>query len=319
MSYQHQMQLGLDVVWSEEAELRARKEAGDIIHGDDPRRAPLIPGGGGRFAQEFRGIFDPREYSQSGLGKAQLIASTYLTGKQAERMYNAASFCIGGYGKTFDAHIVFSWKYVDLSDHEAASERFIEVKDRIRKRLTRKHRMKAHFVYVHENSRNHGFHTHMLLHAGSAWPDLEAWLPGDVAAVCDMVLPGNMLHMRHRRQRQRFHRTALHWIWTRYLLKGVDPEVKVRDLADKRRLIPLWEDLRLRPRSTGLVQCRKRVGVSDTLNEMAQTEAGFHSPFALGMNSWMFSDAEFEAYRDTLARKEANKRAIDSLSFLLDG
>lgn len=62
MSYNHTMQLGADTVWSEEAELRARKEAGDIIQGDDPRRLPLIPHGNGRFAQEFRSIFDPRDY-----------------------------------------------------------------------------------------------------------------------------------------------------------------------------------------------------------------------------------------------------------------
>lgn len=62
MSYNHTMQLGADTVWSEEAELWARKEAGDIIHGDDPSRAPCIPLGNGRYAQEFRSLFDPRDY-----------------------------------------------------------------------------------------------------------------------------------------------------------------------------------------------------------------------------------------------------------------
>lgn len=247
------------------------------------------------------------------------MVSRYLTGQQAERLFNAASFCIAGYGETFDVHLVFAWAYAGLADHKAASERFVQVKNRIQKRLARRHGMEAHFIYTHENSRSHGFHTHMLLHAGSAWRDLEAWLPSDVAAVCGTALPGNMLHMAHRRQRQRLNRTTLHWLWTGYLLKGIHPELKVRDFVDKRHLKPVREVLRLRTRDAGIVACRKRAGVSATLGEAAQAKVGYRSPFMMGWDSWLYSDEEYQIFRDRLARQDADKRTIDSLSFLLDG
>lgn len=93
------------------------------------------------------------------------MASQHLSSKEAERIINAASFCIAQYGVSFDTHLTLAWEAAGIHDHDLTADRFVELKNRIQKRMVRKFDQPAHFVYVHENARDRGFHTHLLLHA----------------------------------------------------------------------------------------------------------------------------------------------------------
>lgn len=242
----------------------------------------------------------------------------FLTGEQAERLFNSAAFCIAGHGKTFDLHGSVSWQYAGITDPIKAAAIFTKLNNRLTKRLNRNFGMNRLSVYAHESGHTHGFHTHFLLHTGEAWADLQSWLPKNLESLCKQPLAENALHLVHRTNHRQRNKIFLHWAWLRYLLKGIPPDLMVRDMDDKRRLKPVRNIFRLRPRPAGFVPCRRRAGVSEALSKTAQAEAGFVSPFTQGRDEWVFSETEFVQFWNGLARKAKEDQERAAVISLLD-
>jgi hypothetical protein len=313
--------------WSEENELWARKEAGDIVHGDDPSRPPLIPKGDGPNAQLFRGIFDPRLYADdppvrtdaaayyAQINSKETERRLALLGSQAENILDATSYLNFQYGVVLNTHIVLAHERSGIMDHDKAAELMSLLFHRMRKWFHRR-QQDALYIYVHENSPRHGFHTHVLLHVpGDLWGDFKAWFKGAVECLWGCPLPDKMLNVGHRRQRDFSHQVMLQWIWVRYLLKGIWPGLGLVSV-DNGEVRPVHEVLRLRPRPGGLVLCRKRSGVSSNIGHRARDKAGYLSLFALGQDDRLFSGDEFQARADC-QRREAAEAAARQIGFTL--
>jgi len=304
--------------WDEENELRARMEAGDIVCGDDPRRPPLIPKGNGPYAQRFRAVYDPRLYADTSSDDAKAAAyyatinsketerRMSLLGPPAANIMDGVSYFNFEYGKVLTTHIVLASGQTGIVDHDKASERIWKLLHRVRKWFARRGQ-EAFFVFVHENSARHGFHTHLLLHVGSdVLPKFMKWFPKAVECLWGSPLPDNLLHIRHRHQRNFSHQIMLQWIWVRYLLKGIKPELGlVNPITGEVK--PAREVLRLRPRPGGLVLCRKRAGVSSNIGRRARDKAGYRSLFDQGQDDLLFTGEEFRMRAEVLARQEAER------------
>lgn len=231
----------------------------------------------------------------------------FVTGPQAENIMSAVSYLNAAHGLLLDTHIVIAHECVGIKDHEAAARLVWLLFHRLQKWFRRR-QMEAFYIYIHENSRERGFHSHILLHAGEAAADLRKWLPGAVARLWGDPLPGEMLHIKHRRQRKLSHRITLQWIWVRYVLKGVWPRLGIVDV-DKGVVKPVHELLGLRPRPGGLVLCRKRTGVSSNIGRRARDKAGYASLFSRGLDDRLFSGDEFRIRDEELRQAEADKLA----------
>lgn len=231
----------------------------------------------------------------------------FVTGPQAENVLSAVSYLNAAHGLALDTHIVIAHECVGIKDHEAAARLVWLLFHRLRKWFHRR-QMEAFYIYIHENSRERGFHTHVLLHADEAGVDLRKWLPGAVERLWGGPLPGNMLHIKNRRQRKLSHRIALQSIWLRYVLKGVWPGLGIVDV-EKGMVKPVHEVLGLRPRPGGLVLCRKRVGVSSNIGRRARDKAGYASLFSRGVDDRLFAGDEFRMHEEALRQAEAAQLA----------
>lgn len=304
--------------WDEENELRVRKEAGDIVCGDDPRRPPLIPKGHGRYAQEFWGVYDPSLYTDTSSDKAEVAA--YLAAKTAKEISRRVSLMGSSVGNIMDGvsylnfvydavlntHIVLASGRAGIENHDKAAELVWKLLHRVRKWFARRG-LEAFYVYVHENSQKHGFHTHLLLHVGGdVWPQFRKWFPKAVEYLWGHPLPDRLLHIGHRRQRNFSHQVMLQWIWVRYLLKGIEPELGLVSPING-EVKSACEVLRLRPRPGGLVLCRKRAGVSSNIGRRVRDKAGYLSLFAQGQDDRLFDGDEFRLRAELLVRQEAEK------------
>ena len=297
--------------WNEEDELRTRLEYGDIVHGDDPRRPPLIPRGNGYYAQLFWGVYDPRLYiphpppavaCSDGGGKTPEHLHS-IVGLHIQRLMDATSYLNYEYGVVFNTHIVIAHELAGITNHDDASKLLWLFFHRLRKWFKRK-KLEAFYVYVHENSPRNGFHTHILLHVDSAVIDsFKVWLPRAVALLYGSPLPNKMLHIVYRRQRNFSHQVTLQWIWVRYLLKGILPGLEVEDV-ETGTMKSVQKALRIRPRPGGIVLCRKRVGVSSNIGKKASRKAGYKSMFLRGYDDRLYSGEEFKERAERLVQME---------------
>jgi hypothetical protein len=86
----------------------------------------------------------------------------------------------------------------------------------------------------------------------------------------DRVLDPAAVCVRHKRDGD----VARHWAWFSYLTKGADPEVRMRDVHDRHRWHRLGDLMRYRHVYGGVVRCRKRVGLSRSLDRQARRSFG---------------------------------------------
>ncbi|HLO77407.1 MAG TPA: hypothetical protein VK196_13205 [Magnetospirillum sp.] len=232
-------------------------------------------------------------------------ATRTVSGPQAANMMDGTSYLNAQYGVVFDTHVVVAHELAGVVDHNDASQRVWLLLHRLQKWFRRRN-ADAFYVYVHENSRDKGFHTHLLLHAGAWWPELKAWLPEAVSRLWGGPLPKGMLHIKHRNQAKLEHRIALQWIWVRYLLKGVASSLAVV-CPDSGEIKPVHQVLRLRLRAGGEVRCRKRVGVSSNIGRSARERSGYVSLFAAGQDDRLFSGDEFRRFEERRRQEEVNR------------
>lgn len=234
------------------------------------------------------------------------VVSRAISAQQVANVMDAVSYLNAQYGVVLDTHVVIAHEMAGVFDHEVASQRMWLLLHRLQK-WCRRRGMEAFYIYVHENSRDRGFHTHLLLHIGGWWPALKTWLPRAVSRLWGSFMPKGMLHIKHRNQNKLEHQVALQWIWVRYLLKGVTPALGVRS-PDRRHIKPLHKVLGLRLRPGGDVHCRKRVGVSSNIGRRVRDKVGYVSLFAAGKDDRLYSGDELRSFDD--------RKRLEELSFL---
>lgn len=169
-----------------------------------------------------------------------------LNGSEVVNLYNAVSFTMRHHGVVLNSHITIVWRLMGVRDHAEATRlltafnhevaKWLAVGSepaQVRKRMTKRAEMGGSehmYVYVHENARDMGFHTHELAFI----PPAKAALFKEWAPRCLARLGGykgfheDTIHITVDKSRLEGAAVARCWKWFRYLTKNLHPKVAFR-------------------------------------------------------------------------------------------
>lgn len=200
-----------------------------------------------------------------------LRATTHLNWRDYKRSVEAVLFGLE-LGLTLNAFLTVNWALIGVDDEEAM-KRFATWRERANKWLEERDVPWAG-LYVWERGRDRGLHVHMLLHCppkhGEAF---RAWTRTVLAemAGCRQCLVGAL-----RLPIARGDNVTTQLRILRYMMKGISPDVWVRDHEGNR--VRLADFAKLKPRVAGKIFGR-RIGVTEFLGPAARRRLKFLSPF----------------------------------------
>lgn len=174
--------------------------------------------------------------------------SAVLT-NEAVRLYNCIAFAMNQFGVTMNGHMTVTWEEFGIHDHARAAAVLTEFNTRMNKWLKvegtgRKRKgvtaqafgPSEHYFYafIHENARDHGFHTHQLFSVNYGKSRAFAERAVEVLKRLTGVVqvPDNAVMFTPRTRRDgfapylpRYKESEVDrcWIWFRYLVKNLDP------------------------------------------------------------------------------------------------
>ena len=233
--------------------------------------------------------------------------TTHISALQWCKLYNAVAFANSN-GWVLQAWCTIAWQEIGITDDDKVSGALRDWTERVRKWLEERD-CPCVYVYVHENSRKRGLHTHVLLHVPPEHTaTFRSWCRerslkrrGQTGGV-----PKAALHIETREDKG----TERQWRWFRYMMKGTsrtgggfgntsNPHVvtEMNELVDHH-----FED-------GGIIRCRKRVGASQRIDELARKDANFVSLFDAGENSpeRLYSDHYIDEWRRMRNAKEISE------------
>lgn len=197
------------------------------------------------------------------------------------------------HGIVLNAHLTIVWALARVHrdadaarlftafNHEAGKWLAVGADSRTRQRLTKRawDGSTPHtYLYVHENGRQQGFHTHQLLFV----PRTKAAAFKDWAYRCLVRLTGGrrlnpeVLCLRVHRTWNEADGVARCWDWFRYVTKSLSPDLHVR--TDDRRWVPIREIFKPYPFvEVEPVRCAQLASGSRNIWTKAQQQAGFQS------------------------------------------
>jgi hypothetical protein len=250
-------------------------------------------------------------------------------GPEVTKLFSAISFAMRHHGVVMNTHVTISWRSLGVSHHREATRQLTKFNHRAakwlmvgayaehRRRMTQRTWMGASphmYVYVHENARDEGFHTHLLCYVPVAKAELfEAWARGCLARLCRRSrLDGRAVYITTYRSRNEADGVARCWDWFRYITKSLSPNRYVR--ADDGS----WELKRevFNPyafRETDPVHSVQLASGSHNIWMKAQRQAGFVSCYyEVGGWNRLYSGWEIEAYHQD-RRDEARAAEMEQM------
>lgn len=114
------------------------------------------------------------------------VGGRRLNATQFTNLYNAVAFA-NRLGRVMSVHVSITWGLLGIHDHTEAA---ITLTDRVLKPLRQWYayqtgRDQFAWLYVHENGRNHGFHTHLMFAIpNDLRPAFRRWLRLRLSALC---------------------------------------------------------------------------------------------------------------------------------------
>nr|WP_047573959.1 hypothetical protein [Methylobacterium sp. ZNC0032] len=253
-----------------------------------------------------------------------------LTVEDVIKTYSAVSFGMRRHGTAMNAHLTFTWRMMGIRDHAAATRLFTafnheaakwlavgSMPAKVRRRVTKRAEAGGSehmYVYVHENARSMGFHTHMLAFIPPAKADLfKEWARG-----CLHRLNGykgmheDALHISVNTSRSE--KQSAEWCWSRfrYLIKTLDPAWRVRD--DEGNWVEGREVFKPDRRfiEAGPVHCAQMASGSHNIWTKAQASAGFVSRYRLpGELDRLYDGSELVERRKEIELAEDEARLVD--------
>lgn len=256
---------------------------------------------------------------------------------EVPRLYAAISFAMWKYGVVMNSHLTICWRllgithnskaaeYLSCYNHEAAKWLKVGVGDKVeRQRASRRASWMSAphiFVYVHEQARDKGFHTHelMCLPPGRAqefaeWSrDCLGRLTGklhvDEQAVFFSPASAKLKQFKPYEGAREPFAVDRQWRWFRYITKSLHPSWMERSPNDP-MLRPSREIFQITKPfvETGTVTSEKLAGYSQNISPAAQRRAGFVSKFKSGDWANLYNGSELDDYRAWSAKAEKQKR-----------
>jgi len=253
-----------------------------------------------------------------------------LTAGEVVKVYNAISFAMRHHGTVLNSHITIAWRLTGVRDHAAATRvltafnheaaKWLAVGSgpaKLRRRMTKRAEAGGSdhmYVYVHENARDMGFHTHMLAFI----PPAKAALYEEWARGCLHRLSGYKgmheatLHVTGNNSRTETQRVAWCWSRFRYLIKTLEPTWRVRDDEGE------WVESRaiFKPDrhfiEASPVHCSQVASGSRNIWTKAQAKAGFVSRYRVtGELARLYDGSELDERRREIELAEAEARLVD--------
>lgn len=201
-----------------------------------------------------------------------------LTAAQSKDLYGAVAYA-NTLGLVMNCHVSITWGLLGILDHTEAANTLTHRVIKTLREWYKNHigRDQLVWLYVHENGRIHGFHTHLML----AIPNdlrmaFREWLKSRLSDVCRL---DSMTE-------EAWHVTAppsdpigRQWIYFQYLIKGIDENETLPSRVGWHTHIPISRLIRFGVENPGNVRCRKKCGVSNLIGAKARSL----SPFGLMM------------------------------------
>jgi hypothetical protein len=217
--------------------------------------------------------------------------SSDLTGDHAIKLYDSVAFAMRQHGAIMSAHVVILWESFGVHDHEIATRLLSEHLNQAKKwtavgkcgepRRRRRERTGEGFdfrlVYVHENAKQRGFHTHILCtvprYAAKAF---EAWSGKTLGRLARHDCFGRSVRVVSPRASNEDAAIVRGWNWFRYICKQLRQGYGLGPVDEPptslRTILKVWPYRVAQP-----VTCAQLVGGSQDIWTKAQKEAGYVS------------------------------------------
>lgn len=244
--------------------------------------------------------------------------TTHLAGTDWEKLYDGVAFS-NRLGVVLNVHVTIAWEHAGIYGDDRVSAALIKWAGSLRKWCSARG-YPCHYVYVHERGRQQGLHTHLL----TSIPHIDrnsfqGWSRKYLQSMARVrPMPMEAMCVRHRGDGD----INRQWLWFGYLTKGLAPWLEVRFRSDPPVRHRMADLATFRLRSTGIVRCRWRAGVSRNLDREARLQfggSGFVSRFDEGVvaRAQLFTDAYLREYdnEQELKRREERGDALRSLVF----
>lgn len=220
--------------------------------------------------------FDERFTHKNRPGGLRLTASQFVD------LYSAVAYA-NTMGLVMNCHVSITWGLLGIVDHTEAANILTHRVIKALRQWYKDHtgRDQLAWLYVHENGRIHGFHTHLML----AIPNdlrmaFREWLKSRLSDVCRLdSMPKEAWHVTAPPSDP----IARQWRYFQYLTKGIEEGAVLRARVGWQSLIPVSRLIMVGMENPGDVRCRKKCGVSNLIGVKARQMAGFRSLLVQGV------------------------------------
>ncbi|WP_206951012.1 hypothetical protein [Trinickia acidisoli] len=218
----------------------------------------------------------PYDYERDGPGR-------YLTASQCVDLYSAVAFA-NSIGLLMDVHVSITWGLLGIEDHSEAAK---ALRYEFFKHLHDWYRHKVPggrpfvWLYVHEDGRTHGFHTHILTAIPNELrPAFRKWVEARLTAISRADgLHKDAFEIRAAPSDPIYRQ----WCWLQYLLKSVSATAEVSSVVGTSPFARVAQLILSRRGRPGNVRCKKKCGVSNAIGKQSRRKAGFRSLMERGV------------------------------------
>ena len=199
-----------------------------------------------------------------------------LNAAQVKDLYGAVAYA-NTLGLVMNCHVSITWVLLGILDHTEAANALTHRVIKALRQWYKDHtgRDQLAWLYVHENGRTHGFHTHLML----AIPNdlrlaFRDWLESRLSDVCRLdLMPKETCHVTAPPSDP----IGRQWTYFQYLIKGIDENEALPARVGWNSHIPVSRLIKFGLENPGDVRCRKKCGVSNLIGVKARQRAGFRS------------------------------------------
>ncbi len=205
-----------------------------------------------------------------------------LTIAQFVDLYSAVAYA-NTLGLVMNSHVSITWGLLGIKDHTDAAN---TLTDRVLKPLRAWYKYRTGqdelaWLYVHENGRIHGFHTHLII----AIPNelrlaFQRWLKNCLSALCRHgAMPKAAYHINAYPSDP----IGRQWRNFQYLTKGVGGKEELPARVGRHSHVPVGRLINAPLENPGEVLCRKKCGVANLIGVQSRQRAGFRSLLEQGV------------------------------------
>lgn len=257
---------------------------------------------------------------KGGLPSGQYLDAKYwMSGAEANNLAEGVAAANSVHGLLFNTMVTISYKYAGILNESEAVPVLTQFLHRMGKRYMGK-RFPSEalgvpidpstfaFCYVHERSKQHGLHVHILTYLPKGHQHrLQRWANKALASIVGKPIPDNTVMVSSKASNNPNRQIQDQARMVRYILKGIDEGLTIESPMGSGIVVSGYDffDIRHNHRhNQGRIEGIKRVGLSRNISIGARKKAGFVSAFEAGDDDHIFAGVEWQQYRDRCQLEE---------------